>query len=162
MIYILTTGGTIEKQYDPLTGLMDFNGEHIATLIIKARIGVDYIVKPILMKDSLELSDSDRNFIVGHCNSSGERVVITHGTDTIVETANAIALKQENKQQVVVLTGAMVPASMKGSDAFFNLGCALASVQVLPPGIYIAMSGQIFPWDNVRKDVVKGCFYKCC
>mgnify|MGYP000249858255 CR=1 FL=1 len=158
MIEILTTGGTIEKQYDPLTGFMGFKGEHIHTLLQQARIGIEYRVEPILMKDSLDINDKERLLIANKCRLMSNKVIITHGTDSMVETAKVVFEHQASLDQVVVLTGAMVPASVKGSDALFNLGLAISSVQILPPGVYIAMSGQLFNWDEVRKDVDAGRF----
>jgi L-asparaginase len=157
-IRILVTGGTFDKEYDELTGRLFFRDTHVAEMLRRGRCRVPARVETVMMIDSLEMTDADRAAVVDRCRESPERrIVITHGTDTMVDTARAIA-RAELGERTIVLTGAMVPYAFGSSDGLFNLGSALSFVQVLPPGVYIAMNGQHFSWDRVRKNRESGVF----
>lgn len=156
-IELIVTGGTFDKQYNPIAGELGLADTAIKRILERVRCGVEIKVSPIMLVDSLEMTDTQRADIAAHClNSDSKQIVITHGTDTMAHTAREIAQKVNDK--TIVLTGAMIPYSIKNSDALFNLGTALAFVQSLPHGIYIAMNGRYFLWDNVRKNTEKGCF----
>ena len=156
-IRILVTGGTFDKDYNELTGQLFFKDTNIAEMLRLGRSRVDVTIHTVMMLDSLEITDADRALIVQHCAQSPEdRIVITHGTDTMTETAAAIA--REIKDKTIVLTGAMIPYAFGSSDGLFNLGSALSFVQILPPGVYVAMNGKCFPWDRVRKNRERGEF----
>jgi L-asparaginase len=155
---ILVTGGTFDKQYDELTGRLFFKDTHVPAMLQRGRCRLDVVVEPIMMIDSLDLDERGRAAIVERCRASGERaIVITHGTDTMVETAKALA-GAGLSDKTIVLTGAMVPYAFGSSDGLFNLGSALSFAQVLPPGVYVAMNGQYFSWDAVRKNRETGVF----
>jgi L-asparaginase len=157
IIRILVTGGTFDKEYNERTGTLFFKDTHIAEMLRLGRSRVEVTIRTIMMIDSLEMSDADRALIVQNCLQSEEdRIVITHGTDTMVETAAAVAGAVTGK--TVVLTGAMIPYAFGSSDGLFNLGSALSFVQVLSPGVYIAMNGKCFPWDRVLKNRERGEF----
>jgi L-asparaginase len=157
-IRILVTGGTFDKQYDELTGRLYFRDTHVPEMLRLGRSRVDLTVDTVMMVDSLEMDDRGRAAIVNRCRGSAERaIVITHGTDTMVETARALA-GAGLADKTIVLTGAMVPYAFGSSDGLFNLGSALSFVQVLPPGVYIAMNGQHFTWDACRKNKETGVF----
>ena len=157
-IRVLVTGGTFDKQYDELTGRLFFRDTHVPEMLGRGRCRLDVTVETAMMVDSLDLDDSGRQAIVARCRASDERaVVITHGTDTMVETARALA-DADLGDRTIVLTGAMVPYAFGSSDGLFNLGSALSFAQVLPPGVYIAMNGQYFVWDRVRKNREDGIF----
>lgn len=159
MIRVLVTGGTFDKKYNETSGQLFFKETHVAEMLRLGRCRVEVAVQTVMMKDSLELTDTDRALIVKHCLESPEdRIVITHGTDTMTDTAAAVAEKVSTK--TVVITGAMIPYAFGSSDGLFNLGSALSFVQVLPPGIYIAMNGTCFAWDRVRKNRERGEFEK--
>jgi len=156
-IRILVTGGTFDKEYNEHTGELFFKDTHIAEMLRLGRSRVEVTIRTIMMVDSLDMTDTDRALIVQNCLRSEEnRIVITHGTDTMTETAAAIARNVLGK--TVVLTGAMIPYAFGSSDGLFNLGSALSFVQVLPAGVYIAMNGQCFAWDRVRKNRERGEF----
>ncbi len=156
-IRILVCGGTFDKQYDEITGRLFFKDTHVPEMLRLGRSRVDVIIQTLMMVDSLEMTDADRAVIVRHCRSSVEdRLVITHGTDTMVETAAALAEAVTSK--TLVLTGAMIPYAFGSSDGLFNLGSALSFAQVLPPGVYLAMNGTAFPWNRVRKNRETGIF----
>lgn len=157
-IRILVTGGTFDKKYDELTGRLFFQDTHVPEMLRLGRCRLDVTVETVMMIDSLDLGDAGRGTIVERARSSQESaIVLTHGTDTMVETARALAdAALDNK--TIVLTGAMVPYAFGSSDGLFNLGSALSFVQVLPPGVYIAMNGQHFLWNAVRKNTTTGCF----
>jgi len=156
-IRILVTGGTFDKEYDELTGRLYFKDTHVAEMLRLGRSRVEVTIRTVMMIDSLEMTDADRGLIVQNCAQSPEdRIVITHGTDTMTDTAAAIAHAISGK--TIVLTGAMIPYAFGSSDGLFNLGSALSFVQVLPPGVYIAMNGKAFPWDRVQKDRERGEF----
>jgi L-asparaginase len=150
-IRILVTGGTFDKEYNEHTGQLFFKDTHLGEMLRLGRSRVEVTIRTVMMIDSLEMTETDRALIVQNCLQSEEdRIVITHGTDTMTETAAAVAGAISGK--TVVLTGAMVPYAFGSSDGLFNLGSALSFVQVLPPGVYIAMNGKCFPWDRVRKN----------
>jgi L-asparaginase len=158
-VRVFVTGGTFDKEYDELTGKLYFRNTHVDEMLRRGRCGLDVDVQTLMMVDSLEMTEEQRAFIVTACRECEEdQIVITHGTDTMVETARAIAEEIESK--TVVLTGAMVPYAFGSSDGLFNLGSALSFVQSLPPGVYIAMNGRSFPWDDVRKNRDAGVFEK--
>jgi L-asparaginase len=156
-IRIFITGGTFDKEYNELNGQLYFKDTHIMDLLELGRSKVKVEIRTLMMVDSLEMTDDDRELIARQCQQSEEdRIVITHGTDTMSETARAIADKKINK--TIVLTGAMIPIKFGSSDGLFNLGSAIAFVQTLPPGVYIAMNGRYFHWNNVRKNRQTGMF----
>ncbi|MEO0205914.1 MAG: asparaginase domain-containing protein [candidate division WOR-3 bacterium] len=156
-IRIFITGGTFDKEYNELNGELFFKDTHIPQMLRLGRCRVSVDVRTLMMIDSRSMTDEDREVIARNCIKTPEdRIVITHGTDTMVETAKFLAERVKNK--TVVLTGAMVPYTFGSSDGMFNLGCALAFVQILPPGVYIAMNGRYFTYDNVRKNKKTGEF----
>ena len=157
MIHIFVTGGTFDKTYDEIHGKLSFDETHLPEMLRLGRSRVEVSVETLMMIDSLDMTDRDRELVVQRCAAcSGSRIVITHGTDTMVETAAAIARGVSGK--TVVLTGAMIPYDFGSSDGLFNLGSALSFAQVLPPGVYIAMNGQHFVWNKVRKNRETGVF----
>jgi L-asparaginase len=157
-IRVLVTGGTFDKKYDELTGRLFFRETHVPEMLSRGRCRVDVTVETVMMIDSLDMDDAGRQAIVACCRASAEHaVVVTHGTDTMVETARALATSGLT-DRTIVLTGAMVPYAFGSSDGLFNLGSALSFAQVLPPGVYIAMNGQYFVWDRVRKNREDGIF----
>ena|ERR1051325_8375376 len=156
-IRILVTGGTFDKEYNERTGQLYFKDTHVAEMLRLGRCRVDVTILTVMMTDSLDMTDVERSVIVQNCRQSPEdRIVVTHGTDTMVQTAGAIASAVTNK--TVVLTGAIIPYAFGSSDGLFNLGSALSFVQVLPHGVYIAMNGRYFRWDRVRKNRERGEF----
>ena len=156
-IHILTTGGTIDKFYFDAKDSFQVGEPQIGQLLREANVTVEYEIRALLHKDSLELTDADRNLIVAAVRSTpGERFLITHGTDTILTTAEA--LQREVPGKTMVLTGSMQPAISRTSDAFFNIGFAFAAAQQLPPGAYVAMNGRIFRPGAARKNVQLGRF----
>ena len=156
-IRILVTGGTFDKEYDEIHGRLFFKDTHVGEMLRLGRSRVDVSVRTLMMIDSLEMSDADRQAIVANCRQCDEpRIVVTHGTDTMVDTARALA--EASLAKTIVLTGAMIPYAFGSSDGLFNLGSALSFAQVLPPGVYVAMNGMAFPWDRVRKNTKTGFF----
>jgi L-asparaginase len=156
-IRIFVTGGTFDKEYDELEGKLFFKDSHLPEMLTLGRSRVALDVRTLMMIDSLEMSDADRQLILDQCLRSPEdRIVITHGTDTMEVTARVLGNTVRGK--TIVLTGAMIPYKFGSSDGLFNLGSALAFVQTLPPGVYIAMNGRCFTWDNVRKNRRTGTF----
>jgi L-asparaginase len=156
-IHILVTGGTFDKEYNEINGELYFKDTHLIDLLQMGRCRVPVSVTRLMLKDSLEMTEPDRELIVAAClQSDSRRVIISHGTDTMVITAGKIAARVTGK--TIVLTGAMIPIAFGSSDGLFNLGCAISYVQALPPGVYIAMNGFYFSWDNVRKNKEKGFF----
>ena len=156
-IRILITGGTFDKEYNELDGKLFFKDTHLPEMLALGRSDVDVSVRTLMMVDSLDMTDDDRNLIVAQCaRTKEEQIVITHGTDTMEVTARALGAAVKNK--TIVLTGAMVPYKFGSSDGLFNLGSALAFVQTLPHGVYIAMNGRCFAWNNVRKNRKTGKF----
>lgn len=156
-IRIFITGGTFDKEYNELNGQLYFKDTHILELLKLGRCRVDVDIRTLMMIDSLEMTDDDRQLIARQCqNSEEDKIIITHGTDTMAETAAVLA--KETKDKTIVLTGAMIPYKFGSSDGLFNLGSALAFVQALPKGVYVAMNGRYFTWDNVRKNKQTGGF----
>ena len=156
-IKLLLTGGTIDKHYNESNGELHFVDSYISEILKLGRNHSEINIQQIMFKDSLEMDDNDRQIILKTCQQAPEnKILITHGTDTMVETARVLAEPKLNK--TVVLLGAMVPYVFKHTDATFNLGFALAAVQTLPHGVYITMNGQIFEWDSVRKNKELGVF----
>ena len=160
MIQILITGGTFDKSYNHLKGDLYFKKTHIPEMLERSKSRLNVNVKTLMMVDSLEMTEKDIQLIINECiNSKSKRIIITHGTDTMVRTATKIA--KEVKDKTIVLTGAMIPYAFgSSSDGFFNLGSALSFVQVLKKGVYVAMNGQYFKHDNVKKNIEKGFFEK--
>jgi L-asparaginase len=157
-IRILVTGGTFDKEYDELSGRLFFRQSHVQEMLRRGRCRLDVTVETAMMIDSLDLDDEGRQRIVARCAAAPERaIVVTHGTDTMVETAHALAAATL-ADKTLVLTGAMVPYAFGSSDGLFNLGSALSFAQVLPPGVYVAMNGKHFAWDNVHKNKQTGVF----
>jgi len=157
MIRVFVTGGTFDKTYDEIRGRLSFADTHLPEMLKLGRCRLDVSIRTLMMIDSLDMSEADRDLIVRNCMQCAEsRIVITHGTDTMVETATALARSVSGK--TIVLTGAMIPYAFGSSDGLFNLGSALSFVQVLPPGVFIAMNGQHFAWDAVRKNRKTGAF----
>lgn len=156
-IKILITGGTFDKTYNEITGELSFKNTHINEMLQVGRAKVDVKVRTLMMIDSLEMTDSHREIILKKCqNSKEDKIIITHGTDTMAETARYLGERIQDR--VIVLTGALIPYAFGSSDGFFNLGSAIAYVQVLPKGVYIAMNGKFFVYDNVRKNKSTGNF----
>jgi L-asparaginase len=157
-IRILVTGGTFDKEYDELTGRLFFRDTHVQEMLRLGRARLDLQIETVMMIDSLDMDDAGRAAIVTRCRAASERaIVVTHGTDTMVDTARALA-DAGLADRTIVLTGAMVPYAFGSSDGLFNLGSALSFVQVLPPGVYVAMNGRHFAWDAVRKNRETGVF----
>jgi L-asparaginase len=157
-IRILVTGGTFDKEYDELTGRLFFRDTHLPDMLRRGRCRLEVAVETVTMIDSLELDDEGRARIVERARASEETaIVVTHGTDTMVQTGQVLAAAAL-ADKTIVLTGAMVPYAFGSSDGLFNLGSALSFVQVLPAGVYVAMNGQHFPWNDVRKNVASGYF----
>ena len=156
-IRIFITGGTFDKEYNELNGQLYFKDTHLADLLELGRNKASVEIRTLMMVDSLEMTDNDRNLIVHQCNNCEEKqIVITHGTDTMADTAKILGQQVANK--TIILTGAMIPIKFGSSDGLFNLGSALAFAQTLPPGVYVAMNGRYFTWDNVRKNKQTGVF----
>ena len=156
-IRIFITGGTFDKEYNELNGKLFFKDTHLPEMLKLGRCSVDVQVETLLMIDSLEMKEEHRKLIALHCSQAKEnQIVITHGTDTMVETASYLASAITDK--TIVLTGAMVPYKFGSSDGLFNLGSALAFVQTLPAGVYVVMNGKYFPAEHVRKNRDTGLF----
>jgi L-asparaginase len=156
-IRIFVTGGTFDKEYNELIGELYFKETHLPEMLQRSRSTLDVTVRTLMMIDSLNMTNEDRELIAHQCRSCQEdKIVITHGTDTMSVTAKDLAEKVPGK--TIVLTGAMIPYKFGSSDGFFNLGNALAFAQALPPGVYVAMNGRAFNWDNVRKNKQTGQF----
>ncbi len=157
-IRLLVTGGTIDKSYCPVEGSLSFSRTHVLSMLKQARVVLpEEQVQTLLLKDSLDLTDEDREVICQAAATAAEtKLIVTHGTDTMVLTATRLAARALTK--TIVLVGAMVPYTFSNSDGLFNLGLAFGAVQLLPTGVYIAMNGRIFPWDSVRKNCTQGVF----
>lgn len=157
-IRLFVTGGTFDKEYDEIHGTLEFRDTHLPEMLAMARSRLDVRVRMLMMVDSLDMTDADRELIASNCREAPElNIVITHGTDTMVETARALA-EAGLAAKTIVLTGAMIPYVFGSSDGLFNLGSALSFAQVLPPGVYIAMNGMHFRWDECRKNRETGIF----
>ena len=154
---ILATGGTFDKHYDELTGTLGFAESHLPAVLARTRMTIAVALEVLPLLDSLDMHDADRARVLAACQRADEAaIVIVHGTDTMRETA--AVLGAAGLAKTVVLTGAMIPYAIANSDALFNLGCATAAAQILPPGVYVAMNGQVFSWDNVTKNRAAGVF----
>lgn len=159
MIQVFVTGGTFDKEYNYINGELFFRDTHLKEMFERGRCTLDIDIKTLMMVDSLEMTDADRQIVAHNClRVSSDKILVTHGTDKMVETAAFLAEKNI-PDKTIVLTGAMIPYAFgSSSDGFFNLGSALAFVQTLPHGIYIVMNGQFFNWSNVRKNLKTGFF----
>lgn len=156
-IRIVITGGTFDKEYDPLKGELTFRDTHLPQILKNIRCTIPIELEIQQLQDSLAMVDTDRQRILSVCERAPESmIVITHGTDTMTETA--ALLGKSGLDKAIVLTGAMVPYSVISSDAVFNLGTAIMACQIIPNGVYICMNGRCFPWDQVTKDREKGIF----
>jgi len=157
-IRLLVTGGTIDKSYCPVEGQLSFSRTHVLAMLKQARVTLpEEKIQTLLLKDSLDLTEADREVICQAAIAAPEtKLIITHGTDTMVQTAERLAAKQPAK--TVVLVGAMVPYTFSNSDGLFNLGLAFGAAQLLPAGVFVAMNGRIFPWHVVRKNKAQGIF----
>ena len=156
-IRIFITGGTFDKEYNELTGELYFKDTHMVDLLEMGRNKIHTEIRTLMMVDSQQMTDEDRDLIAYQCNQCDEnKIVITHGTDTMTDTAKLLAQKVMDK--TIILTGAMIPIKFGSSDGLFNLGGALAFAQTLPSGVYIAMNGRYFNWDNVKKNKQTGMF----
>ena len=157
MIRLLVTGGTFDKTYDEITGTLSFKQTHVEEMLRLGRSSVPVTVDTVMLIDSLQMTEEDRLALAQRCRECVEAaIVITHGTDTMVETAAVLARNVPGK--TIVLTGAMVPYAFGSSDGLFNLGSALSFAQLLPAGVYVAMNGTHFRWDDVRKNRERGTF----
>jgi L-asparaginase len=156
-IRVFVTGGTFDKAYDEISGRLSFADTHVHEMLRLGRCRLELAVRTLMMVDSLDMKDADRSLILENCRSAEEpQVVITHGTDTMAETARVLG--EAGLEKTIVLTGAMVPYAFGSSDGLFNLGSALSFVQALPHGVYIAMNGRSFAWDDVVKNRQLGVF----
>jgi L-asparaginase len=156
-IRFLITGGTFDKEYNEINGELYFKETHLPEILKRGRCRVDVSITTLMMIDSLEMTNNHRQLIADHClDAVEEKIIITHGTDTMSDTARFLAPLIQHK--TIVLTGAMIPYKFGSSDGLFNLGSALAFVQTLPKGVYVAMNGKFFKWDNVRKNRQTGQF----
>ena len=154
---ILATGGTFDKHYDELAGKLGFGVSHLPAVIARSRMTVDVALEQLPLLDSLDMQDADRQRVLAACHASAERaIVIIHGTDTMRETGEVLG--NANLGKTIILTGAMIPYEIANSDALFNLGFACGVAQTLPAGVYVAMNGQVFGWDNVQKNRSAGVF----
>ena len=151
------TGGTFDKEFNEINGNLEFQKTNLYELLELGRCKLDIKIETLMMIDSLKMSEAERNYIVEKCKKEKtHKIVITHGTDTIVETAKMLA--KHIKDKTIILTGAMIPINFGSSDGLFNLGSALSFVQILEPGIYITMNGRYFHWDDVVKNKKIGIF----
>tara|TARA_B100000686_G_C16061973_1_gene605110 strand:- start:61 stop:555 length:495 start_codon:yes stop_codon:yes gene_type:complete len=156
-IKIFATGGTFDKEFNEINGELYFKETNLYELLELGRSQLDVKIETLMMIDSLKMSPNDRSYIINKCkNEKTDRIIITHGTDTMVETAKLLAEKITDK--TIIITGAMIPIKFGSSDGLFNLGSALSFVQTLEPGIYITMNGRYFTWDNVHKNKKLGIF----
>ncbi len=158
MIEIVQTGGTIAKRYDEISGELLFDEDNLKKMLSQSRVNSPLKISKLFLKDSLELDENDRQMIFDAVNSSKiKKIIILHGTDTMVETAYKLSTISDKR---VVLTGAMIPYAFKNSDALFNLGTAFGAVEKDENGVFIAMNGRVFRWDEVKKDKKLGEFVK--
>jgi len=159
LIQVFVTGGTFDKDYNFIDGQLYFKDTHLDEMFKRGRCTLNINIKTLMMIDSLEMNDDDRDIILHNCKrTNADKIIITHGTDTMVETAKVLA-KADIKDKTIVLTGAMIPYAFgTSSDGFFNLGSALAFCQTLRSGVYISMNGRFFKWDSVKKNLDTGYF----
>ena len=156
-VRIFITGGTFDKEYDEINGKLFFKDTHMREMLDLGRAKIDVNIRTLMMVDSLEMTAEDRNLVVENCkHAKEEKIIITHGTDTMTETGKMLA--EAKIEKTIVLTGAMIPYKFGSSDGLFNLGSALGFVQSLPKGIYIAMNGRCFNYDKVKKNKETGIF----
>ena len=156
-VRLLITGGTIDKVYNQSNGELEFDETHFPEMVKRSRVEVDLTLEEIMLIDSLDMVDKERDLIVDSCRSCVEDfILITHGTDTMCDTARLIG--ESGIEKTIVLFGAMVPYAVSNSDALFNFGCALGSLQLLESGVYVAMNGRVLPWDDVEKNRDLGVF----
>ena len=156
-VRLLITGGTIDKVYNQSNGELEFDKTHFPEMVKRSRVEVDLTLEEIMLLDSLDIVDKERDLIVDSCSRCEEDfILITHGTDTMCDTARLIGKSDIDK--TIVLFGAMVPYAVSNSDALFNFGCALGSLQLLESGVYVAMNGRVLPWDDVEKNRALGVF----
>tara|TARA_B100001741_G_C16488398_1_gene568438 strand:- start:624 stop:1121 length:498 start_codon:yes stop_codon:yes gene_type:complete len=156
-IKIFATGGTFDKEYNEINGELFFKETHLNELLKLGRSQLNVKIETLMLIDSLKMNQKDRNFILEKCaNEKTNKIIITHGTDTMIDTAKTLANKISNK--IIILTGAMIPIKFGSSDGLFNLGSALSFVQILEPGIYVTMNGRYFHWNNVKKNKKLGIF----
>ena len=156
-IKIFATGGTFDKEFNEINGELFFKETNLYELLELGRSQLDVKIETLMMIDSLKMSKDDRNYIINKCkNEKTNRIIITHGTDTMVETAKLLA--ENIKDKTIILTGAMIPIKFGSSDGLFNLGSALSFIQTLERGVYITMNGRYFPWNNVHKNKKLGVF----
>lgn len=156
-IRILVTGGTFDKEYDMINGKLHFEETHVPEMLKLGRCTLNVEIRTVMMIDSLEMTDADRELLLHNCKAAPEdKILITHGTDTMAQTAAYLAKEQLDK--TIVITGAMIPYKFGSSDGFFNLGAAMAFLQTLPAGVYVAMNGRYYHWDNVVKNKKTGYF----
>jgi L-asparaginase len=154
---IIASGGTFDKHYNELNGSLGFADSHLPQAIARSRMTISPALELLPLMDSLDMRDEDRQRILVSCQAAKEHaIVIIHGTDTMKETA--AVLGAANLERTIVLTGAMIPYEIANSDALFNLGFACGVAQILTPGVYVAMNGKVFPWDNVQKNRAAGVF----
>jgi L-asparaginase len=156
-VRILITGGTFDKEYDEITGKLYFKDTHMREILDLGRSKLEVKIRTLMLLDSLEMTDHDRDVILDNCRRVSEnQIVITHGTDTMTETGKVIA--NAKLEKTIILTGAMIPYKFGSSDGLFNFGCSLAFAQALPHGVYIAMNGRYFDWNKVEKNIKTGVF----
>jgi len=156
-IQIFITGGTFDKEYNEITGKLYFKNTHLHEMLSMGRSKLDVKIDTLMMMDSLEMTNKDRKVIVNSCNKCDmDQIIITHGTDTMVNTAKYVA--DQNLDKTIVFTGAMIPIDFGSSDGLFNLGSAMGFVQSLSSGVYIAMNGRYFEYDKVQKNIKTGIF----
>ena len=154
---LIATGGTFDKHYDELTGVLGFSESHLPAVVKRARLTMPVELHVLPLLDSLDMGDADRQRVLEACQAASEKaIVIVHGTDTMPQTA--AVLGAANLGKTIVLTGAMIPYEIANSDALFNLGFACGVAQTLPAGVYVGMNGQVFTWDNVTKNRAAGVF----
>ena len=159
MVQIFVTGGTFDKEYNFITGQLYFKDTHLKEMLVRGRCNIDIDIKTLMMVDSLEMTETDREIIAHNCRrSKAEEIILTHGTDTMVKTAEYLA-NENIEGKTIIITGAMIPYAFgTSSDGFFNLGSAIAFAQALPEGVYVAMNGRYYLWHNVRKNRETGFF----
>ena len=156
-IKIFATGGTFDKEFNEINGELYFKETNLFELLQLGRSQVDIKIETLMMVDSLQMTNTERQYILEKCKKEKtDKIIITHGTDTMVQTAEFIA--KHIKDKIIILTGAMIPIKFGSSDGLFNLGSALSFAQVLDSGVYITMNGQYFYWDNVKKNKKLGIF----
>jgi L-asparaginase len=154
---LIATGGTFDKHYDELNGKLDFAESHLPAIIARTRMTIPVELETLPLLDSLDMKDEDRQRVLASCQAASEKaIVIIHGTDTMKETAGVLG--ETDLGKTIVLTGAMIPYEIANSDALFNLGFACGVAQTLPAGVYVAMNGKVFAWNNVTKNRAAGVF----